>query len=127
MKLLGIRELSLLLIGTLLFCHGVLGGLHLECDPPEWCAGDAEHAAEHQAAAGADETHEHPTGHGMSTVYFAVLALFLLGFLLRLLPKGAVGLRSWPGVRWPAHFRRVPAVMHPPPTPTPLMLQVFRL
>jgi hypothetical protein len=126
MKLLGKRELSLLLIGTLLFCHGVLGGLHLICYPPQ-CTGDAEHAAEHQAAAGAGETHEHPADQGMSTVYFAVLALGLLGFLLRLLPKGAVGLRSWPGVRWPAHFRPVPAVMHPPPTPTPLMLQVFRL
>ncbi len=121
--LIGTRQLSVLLIGTLLFCHGVLGGLHLECGPPEWCAGDAEH----QAAAGAGETHEHPADHGMSTAYFAVVVLGLLGFLLRLLPKGAVGLRSWLGIRWPAHFRRVPAVLRPPPTPTPLILQVFRL
>jgi len=126
-KVLGARQLSVVLIGTLLFCHGVFGGLHLECGPPEWCAGHAEHTAEHQAAAGAGETHEHPADHGMSTAYFAMVALGLLGFLLRLLPMGAVGLRSWPGVPWPTHFRRVPAVLRPPPTPTPLTLQVFRL
>jgi hypothetical protein len=63
----------------------------------------------------------------VSTVYFAVVALGLLGLLLRLLPKGAVGLRSWLGIRWPAHFLRVPAVLRPPPTPTPLTLRVLRL
>ena len=31
MKLLGTRQLSVLLIGTLLLCHGVFGGLHLVC------------------------------------------------------------------------------------------------
>jgi hypothetical protein len=35
MKLLGIKRLSLLLIGTLLFCHGVFGALHLLCYPPQ--------------------------------------------------------------------------------------------
>jgi hypothetical protein len=101
-KLLGTRPLSVLLIGTLLFCHGVFGGLHLECGPPEWCAGDAEHAEDHQPTTGAGETHEHHAGHGVSTVYFAVVALGLLGLLLRLLPNGAVGLKSWLGIRWPA-------------------------
>jgi hypothetical protein len=48
MKLLGVRQISVLLIGTLLLCHGVFGALHLVCYPP-LCAGDAEH----QAAAGA--------------------------------------------------------------------------
>ena len=41
MKLLGIRHLSVLLIGTLLLCHGVFGALHLVCDPLEWCIGGA--------------------------------------------------------------------------------------
>jgi hypothetical protein len=66
MKLLGIRQLSVLIIGTLLFCHGIFGALHLICYPPQ--CDDAEH----QAAAGAvGDAHEHPadheTSHGMST------------------------------------------------------------
>src|SRR5918998_4090390 len=124
MKLLGLRRLSLLLIGTLLFCHGVFGSLHLLCYPPQ-CAGDAEHAAEHQATAGASGVHEHPAGHGTSPGYFAVL-VGLLGLLLGLLPKGAP-LRIRLEARWPVVLRRVPAVLRPPPTPTPLTLQVFRL
>src|SRR3712207_522206 len=90
MKLLGTRQLSVLLVGTLLLCHGALGALHLVCCPPSQCASDAEHAAEHQPAAGAaGDAHEHPAGHhGTSTEYFAVV-VSLLGLLLRLLPKGA--------------------------------------
>jgi hypothetical protein len=126
MKLLGVRQLSVLLVGTLLFCHGVFGVLHLVCYPP-WCAGDAEHAAEHQTSAGAGgDTHEHPADHGTSTGYFAVLVVGLLGLLLGLLLKGAP-LRIRPDARWPAVFRRVPTVLRPPPTPTPTTLQVFRL
>ncbi len=125
MKLLGIRRLSLLLIGTLLFCHGVFGALHLICYPPQ-CAGDAEHAGEHNAAAGAvGDAHEHSADHATSTGYFAVLVGFF-GLLLGLLAKGAP-LRIGLDARWPAALRWVPAVMHPPPTPTPLILQVFRL
>jgi hypothetical protein len=127
MKPLGTRQLSVLLIGTLLFCHGVFGALHLIC-PPQ-CASDAGHAAEHQAAA-TGGAHEHPadhgTSHGTSTGYFAVLAVGLLGLLLGLLPKGAqlrLGLAS----RWSAVLNRVSAVLGPPPTPTPRTLQVFRL
>ena len=125
MKVLDIRHLSVLLIGTLLLCHGVLGGMHLVCDPLECCIGGMQHSAEHQSAAGDDR--EHPTGHGESTTYFAVLALGVLGLLLRPLPEAAAGLRIWRGTRWPAVFRRVPAVLRPPPTPTPLTLQVLRL
>jgi hypothetical protein len=127
MKLLGVRQLSVLLVGTLLLCHGAFGALHLVCYPPQ-CAGDAEHSAEHQAAAGAvGNAHEHPADHGTSTEYFAVLAVGLLGLLLRLLPKGTP-LRISVAARWPAVLRRVPAVLfRPPPTPTPLILQVFRL
>jgi hypothetical protein len=120
------RHLSALLIGTLLLCHGVFGALHLVCDPLEWCAG-AHHSAEHQTAAGAGDAHEHPTGHNVSTAYFAVVALGLLVLILKLLPKCAAGLRIWLGTRWTAVLRRVPAVLRPPPTPTPPVLQVFRL
>jgi hypothetical protein len=125
MKPLGIRRLSLLLIGTLLFCHGIFGALHLLCYPPQ-CAGDAEHAVEHHAAAGAvGDAHEHSADHATSTGYFAVLAGFL-SLLLGLLPKGSP-LRIRLDARWPVVHRLVPAVMRPPPTPTPLVLQVFRL
>jgi len=126
-KLLGTRQLSVILIGTLLLCHGVFGGLHLECYTPESCAGAAEHAAEHQTTAGAVDAHEHPTGHDVTTPYFAVVALGLLGLILKLLPKCAAGLRIWLGTRWPAPIRRVPAVLRPPPIPTLPVLQAFRL
>ena len=126
-KLFGIRHLSVLLIGTLLLCHGIFGALHLVCDPLEWCIGGAQHSAEHQTAAGAGDAHEHPTGHDVSTAYFAVVALGLLVLILRLLPKCAAGLRIWLGTRWPEVLRRAPAVLRPPPTPALPVLQVFRL
>ena len=69
------RPLTLLLVGTLLLCHGVFGALHLVCYSPQ-CAGGAEHAAEHQAGVvgGAlEHSADHGTSHGMSTGYFAVL------------------------------------------------------
>jgi hypothetical protein len=126
MKLLGSRQLPLLLVFTLLLCHGVFGALHLVCYPPQ-CAGDAEHAADHQSAAGAvSGVHEHPAGHhGTSIGYFAVL-VGLLGLFLELLPKGAL-LRVGLGMPWTAVLRRLPAAFRPPPTPTPIDLQVFRL
>ena len=128
MKLLGVRQLSLLLVGTLLFCHGVFGALHLVCYPPQ-CAGGAEHAAEHKAGAvGGAHGHsaDHGTSHGTSTGYFAVLISSLLGLLLGLLPKGTP-LRIKRDARWPAVLRRLSAVLRPPPTPTPPTLQLFRL
>jgi hypothetical protein len=128
MKLLGVRHLSVLLIGALLFCHGVFGSLHLLCYLPQ-CIGGAEHAAKHQASE-VHDSHGHSADHGIShwisAGYFAVLVSSLLGLLLGLLPKGAL-LRIGLGARWPVVLRRVPAVMRPPPTPTPLILQVFRL
>jgi hypothetical protein len=125
-----VRPLALLLVGTLLLCHGVLGALHLVCYSPQ-CAGDAEHAAEHQATAGAvGDTHEHPadhgTSHGSSAGYFAVLAVGFLGLLLGLIPKGTP-VRINLAVRLPVVLRRVSAVFRSPPTPTTLTLQVFRL
>jgi hypothetical protein len=126
MKLLGTRQLSVLLIGTLLLCHGVFGALHLVCYPP-LCASEAEHPGEHQAAVSAvGEAHEHPVDHGTNTGYFAVLAVGLLGLLLGLLPKGEP-LRITLDARWPVVLRQVPAVLRPPPAPTLLTLQVFRL
>ncbi len=126
MKLLGVRQLSVLLVGTLLLCHGVFGALHLVCSSPE-CVGDPEHQAQHPAATGAvDGAHEHPADHGTSTAYFAVLVVGLLGLLLGLLTKGAP-VRIALGTRWPVVLRRVPAVLRPPPPPAPLTLQVFRL
>jgi hypothetical protein len=124
MKLLGTPQLSVLLVGTLLFCHGVFGAVHLICYSPQ-CADDAEHAAEHQAGA-AGGAHEHSADHGTSTGYFAVLVVGLLGLLLRLLAKRAP-LRINLTAHWPVVLRRVPAVLRPPPTPAPLTLQVFRL
>ena len=127
MKLLGKRQLSVLLAGTLLLCHGVFGALHLICYPPQ-CAGDAEHSAEHQATAGGmGDSHEHPADHGTSTEYFAVLAVGLLGLLLGLLSKRGAPLRTRIDARRPVVLRRVPAVLRPPPTLTPPALQVFRL
>jgi hypothetical protein len=126
-KLLGIRHLSVLLIGTLLLCHGIFGALHLVCDPLEWCIGGAQHSAEHQTSTGAGDAHEHPTGHGVGAAYFAVVVLGLLVLILMLLPKDAAGLRIWLGARLPKVLRRVPAVLRPPPTLTLPVLQVFRL
>lgn len=117
MKLLGSRQLPLLLVFTLLLCHGVFGALHLVCYPPQ-CAGDAEHAADHQLAAGAvSGAHEHPAGHcGASIGYFAVLVFGILGLLLGLLLKRAP-LRIGLGTHWPAVLRLVPSIFHPPPNP----------
>jgi len=126
MKPLGFRQLSLVLVVALLFCHGVLGSVHLLCYP-QLCAGDAEHRAEHHGAAGAmGDGPEHHAAHITSTGYFAVLAFGLLGLLLGLLP-GVAPFRLTVEARGPATLRRVPAVVRPPPTPTPLALQVFRL
>jgi hypothetical protein len=97
------------------------------CNPLEWCIGGAQHSAEHQTAAGAGDAHQHPTGHDVSTAYFAVVVLGLLGLILKRLPKCAAGLRIWLGTCWPGVLRRVPAVLRPPPTPTLPVLQVFRL
>jgi hypothetical protein len=130
MKLLGTRQLSVLLVGTLLLCHGAFGALHLFCYSPE-CVGDAGHAAEHQTAAGTvGGAHEHSPGygttHGTSAGYFAVLCFGILGLLLGLLPKRAPWRISL-AASWPAALHPVHAVFHPPPTPTPRVLQVFRL
>ena len=115
------RLLPLLLVGTLILCHGVFGALHLVCYLPQ-CAGGVEH----EAAAGAvGDAHEHSADHGTSAGYFAVLVSSLLGLLLGLIPKGAP-LQIPLDARWPVAIRRVPAVFRPPPTPTPLTLQVFR-
>jgi len=120
------KLLPLFLVGALLLCHGVFGTLHLVCHPPE-CAGSKEHAVKHLPAAGAaGDAPEHSASHETGTQYLAVVVGFL-GLLLRLLSKGTL-LRIRRGIRWYAVLRRVLAVLfHPPPIPTPLVLQVFRL
>jgi hypothetical protein len=119
------KLLPLLLIGALLLCHGVFGALHLVCDPPK-CAGGANHAAEHQHAAGPPgDIHEHPAGHAMGTEYFAVV-VGLLGLLLRLL-YATTPLRRKECTRWFSPTWRVSIVSRPPPTPSPRLLQVFKL
>jgi hypothetical protein len=131
MKPPAIRHLSVLLVGTLLLCHGAFGALHLFCNSPE-CLSDARHAAEHRAEIGGavGDAHEHPAehgvGHGASAAYFAVLDFGLLGLLLGLLSRRAP-LRISRAARWPVALGPVPAVSHPPSTPTPRFLQVFRL
>jgi hypothetical protein len=113
------KLLALLLAGTRLVCHGVIGG------QPQHC--DAGFAAEHQAAAGeAGDAYEHPVGHGTSAAYFAVLVAGLLGLLLGLLPRDAQ-FRIRLDTAWPVILCRMPAVLRPPPTPTPRLLQVFTL
>ena len=125
MKLLGDRQLSLLLIGTLLLCHGIFGTLHLVCYLPQ-CADHGEHTADHQAAAGGlGDAHGHPAGHGSSTAYFAVL-VGVLSLFLGLLSK-RTPLRVRLGMPWAAALRRALYASHPPPTSTPPQLQVFRL
>ena len=125
MKLLGDRQLSLLLIGTLLLCHGIFGTQHLVCNLPQ-CADHGEHTAEHQAATGGlGDAHGHPAGHGSSTAYFAVF-VGLLGLFLGLLSR-RTPLRVRLGMPWTNSLRRAPCAFHPPPTPTPPQLQVFRL
>ena len=119
------KLLPLFLVGALLLCHGVFGALHLVCDPPA-CAGGAEHATEHQPAAGAaGDAHEHSGSHETGTQYFAVV-IGLLGLLLRLLSKGTL-LQIRLGMRWPPVLRRASAVFHPPRAPASPVLQVFRL
>lgn len=126
MKLLSGKHLSLLLVVTLLLlCHGVFGGLHMVCHLPE-CDDHGEHAAEHQAAAGEQgDAHGHPADHGTSTAYFAVLVALLGLFLGLLSERGPLRVRL--GIPWAKALRRVPYAFHPPPTPTPPRLQVFRL
>jgi hypothetical protein len=131
MKPPAIRYLSVLLVVTLLLCHGAFGALHLFCHSLE-CLSDAGHAAEHRTEIGraVGDAHDHPAdhgvGHGTSAGYFAVFVLGLLWLLLELLSRRAP-LRISHAARWPVALGPVPAVSHPPPAPTPRFLQVFRL
>jgi hypothetical protein len=124
MNLLGTRPLSLLLVVTLLLCHGAFGGLHMVCFLPE-CVDHGKHAAMHQPATGGlGDAHEHPASHETSTGYFAVL-VGLLGLLLKLLLKIAPS-RVRVGVLRAAAIPRLTTVFRPP-SPKPSNLQVFRL
>ena len=116
------RQLALLLVGTMLLCHGVLGVLHL-CSTPT-----APTHQTHEHPSLADETvagHEHPVCHLTGAEYFVVLLTAFLGLVLGLL-KGA---RLWGRVAFrPSRLYLQPLVSHPPRGPTSLpVLQVFRL
>jgi hypothetical protein len=122
---LGVNQLSVLLAGTLLLCHGIFGVLHLVCDPPVR-AGGAEHPAQHEPAAkAAAGEHEHPMGHGAGTEYFAVVA-GLLTLLLSMLPRGAAS-RVGISMGWAPVLRRAPLEFRSARAPTSPTLQVFRL
>jgi hypothetical protein len=118
------RLLALLLVGTLLLCHGVFGVLHL-------CSAHAVPTHQtHEHLSFADEMvvgHEHPSCHLTGAEYFAVLLTTFLGLALGLLLKGV---RMWGRI---SAFRvsqccLPPLVSHPPRGPTTLpVLQVFRL
>ena len=116
------RQLALLLVGTLLLCHGVFGALHL-CSTPT-----APTHQTHEHPSFADESvagHEHPVCHLTGAEYFVVLLTAFLGLVLGLL-KGA---RLWDRVAFrPSRLYLQPWVSHPPRGPTNLPgLQVFRL
>jgi len=115
--------LSLLLVGTLLVCHGAFGALHL-CSAPHYFSHQT-HELSSSTVTGNVE-HEHPVCHLMdATVYFAVLLVAFLRLVLGLL-KGA---RLWSRVTTPLIFDRrfcLP-VSHPPRGPTLPVLQMFRL
>jgi hypothetical protein len=119
------RVLALLLVGTLLLCHGVFGALHLCSDSSDPVHQDHKHLPLVDGAVGA---HEHPSCHLMGTEYFAALLITFLGLILGLLLKGAW---LWgriivsPG---PSEHYFPLVVFHLPRGPTTLpALPVFRL
>ena len=119
------RLLALLLVGTLLLCHGVFGVMHL-CSASH---ASTSHGHEHHSPtdAGAGVQKEHAVCHLMDAAhYFAVFLAAILGLVLGLLLKGA---RLWGRVTAPLVFyRRLrQPVFHPPRGPTLPVLQVFRL
>ncbi len=120
----GRQLLALLLVGTLLLCHGVFGALHL-CSAP--LAPTTTHQGHEYPPSAEKEmgAHGHPACH-VAADYFAVLLTAFLGLILALLMKGA---RPWNSVaaslNLRCRFRSL--ILHPPRGPTPPVIQVFRL
>lgn len=117
------RLLGLLLVGTLLLCHGVFGVLHL-CSAH---TAPTHHAHEHHSFA--DETvlgHEHPLCHLTSAEYFAVLFTAFLGLVLGLLLKGAQPYGKG-ATTFALDLRLRLSVHYLPRGPTLTVLQVFQL
>gem|GEM_PF-1971165 len=118
------RQLALLLVATLLLCHGVFGVLHL-CSTPT-----APTHQTHEHPSFADETaagHDHPVCHLTGAEYFVVFFTAFLGLVLGLLLKGA---RLWGRIAsfGPSKPYLPLLISHPPRGPTKLpVLQVFRL
>ncbi len=119
--------LTLLLVGTLLLCHGIFGVLHLCSASPI----PVHHEHEQLVSTGTGDTgmlaHEHATCHLTGAEYFAVLFATFIGLLiLGLLLKGA---RLWhvvsPSFVSDRYLRS--SVLHLPRGPTLPLLQVLRL
>ena len=119
------KQLALLLVGTLLLCHGAFGALHL-CST----ATTAPIHQTHEHPSFADETaagHDHPVCHLTGAEYFVVLFTAFLGLVLGLLLKDA---RLWARVTsfGPSKSHLISLISHPPRGPTTFpVLQVFRL
>lgn len=119
--------LALLLVGTMLLCHGAYGALHQVCATlhaehsslaDTHGTGAGEHPVEHQ---GADGEGQH-LGH---IAYAATILVLSLGAFLWLLS----GARRWTTVAPSSLPDRVfpPVFLRPPRRPEPSFLQVFRL
>ncbi len=121
------RLLALVLVGTILVCHGVFGALHL-CSSHEGHI-HQEHGHPHghpPVEKGMAAHDEPPSCHVSGADYYAVLLTAFLGLVLGLLLKGT---RSWIGIVAPLVVGRrfMPVVLYPPRGSTLLVLQVFRL
>src|ERR671933_2105829 len=80
--------LALLLVGTLLICHGVFGALHL-CSAPPVLSVHQDHQHPLSAEAGAVH-HEQPGCHLVHAAeYFAVFLAGFLGLIFGRVLKGA--------------------------------------
>jgi len=119
------RLLALLLVGSLLLCHGVFGILHLCSDSSAPIHQDHEHLPLIDGAVGA---HEHPSCHLTGAEYFAALLTTFLGLILGLLLKGVRLYRAIIAAPRPSDPYSPLVIFHPPRGPTTLpILQVFRL
>ncbi len=119
-----VKALAVLLVVSLLFCHGLLGPVHQLSVPAE-PKGELPAAG---AVAGSPEAHA--GGHGElhlgSAEYAAALMMILLGTVLGLLLRGT---RLWrKGTALRLRERVIPPLIPwPPRQPSAPVLQVFRL
>jgi hypothetical protein len=119
-----VKALAVLLVVSLLFCHGLLGPVHQLSAPVE------PHGEPLAAGAAAGSAEPHSGGHGElhlgSAEYAAALMMILLGTVLGLLLRGT---RLWHGsaaLRLP-RIVVSPLIPRYPRQPSAPALQVFRL